>query len=214
MVISYHNYIQCVNPGSPSNIHVGIFEHGILVFSWEGTFFKSNIPPLDDWSSSTNFAVSSPKDFSCLPVTGGGDPLQSESDISFEWFVTPPGPSSTYGRNITVAVIRMKLIIFLAPSTWSFVMIIPKLLSVTLIRSKISQPWWKKKTLGSLGLKKIRQTMIHKNTPSVCGLLNQVKEMVDVKPVVIRRGMVDSPIRREALLDNGEFFVSTNELHK
>ena len=51
------------------------------------TFFRSKIPPLDDCRSSTNFEVRSPKDFSCLPVTGGGDPLPSESDI--ERFSSP-----------------------------------------------------------------------------------------------------------------------------
>lgn len=53
-----------------------------FVHNYTCTFLRSNIPPLDDWRSSTNFDVKSPRDFSCLPVTGGGDPLQSESDIS------------------------------------------------------------------------------------------------------------------------------------
>ena len=54
--------------------------------------------------------------------------------------------------------------------------------------------------------------MIHKNTPSVCGLLNKVKEMVDIKPVVFRTDLEYSPTKKETLLDNGVFFVSTDTL--
>ena len=90
----------------------------------------------------------------------------------------------------------------------------PKLFAVTLIRSRISRPWWQRKTLDALGLKRIRQTMIHKNTPSVCGLLNKVKEMIDIKPVVFRTDLEHSLTKKQILLDNGEFFVSMDTLVK
>ena len=54
--------------------------------------------------------------------------------------------------------------------------------------------------------------MIHKNTPSVCGLLNKVKEMIDIKPVVFRTDLEHSLTKKQILLDNGEFFVSMDTL--
>ena len=87
-----------------------------------------------------------------------------------------------------------------------------KLFAVTLLRSRISRPWWIRQTLDALGLKKIGKTMIHKNTPSICGLLNQVKDMVNIKPLIIRTDLENSPNKIDSLLDNGEFFVSEKAL--
>ncbi len=89
---------------------------------------------------------------------------------------------------------------------------VPKLFAVTLIRSRISRPWWIRQTLDALGLKKIGKTMIHKNTPSICGLLKQVKDMVNIKPLVIRTDSDSSPAKIESLLDNGVFIVTEKAL--
>lgn len=87
-----------------------------------------------------------------------------------------------------------------------------KLFAVTLIRSRISRPWWQRRTLDALGLTKRNKTMIHKNTPSICGLLNQVKDMVDIKPITLRQPteeeQADGGFCKERLLDNGEFLLN------
>ena len=91
---------------------------------------------------------------------------------------------------------------------------LPKLFAVTLIRSRTGRPWWTKRTLDALGLKKLRLTIIHKSTPSVNGLLNQVKDMVDIKPIDFRTDVENSPSKGEILLDNGQFFVTEKTLQE
>lgn len=85
---------------------------------------------------------------------------------------------------------------------------VPKLHAVTLIRSGIGRPYWQKRTLEALGLKKLHRTRIHKNTPSVNGMLASVKELIKVRPVVFRTDLENSPIPgQEFFLDNGHFFI-------
>lgn len=83
----------------------------------------------------------------------------------------------------------------------------PKLLAVTLIRSGISKPFWQKRTLKALGLVKMHKTIIHKNTPSVTGMLSSVKELIQVRPVVFRSDLENSPNQGAFFLDNGEVFL-------
>lgn len=84
---------------------------------------------------------------------------------------------------------------------------VAKLHAVTLIRSGIGRPYWQKRTLEALGLTKLHKTMIHKNIPSVNGMLRSVKELVKVQPVVLRSDMENSPSRGEFFLDNGQVFL-------
>lgn len=84
---------------------------------------------------------------------------------------------------------------------------VPKLLAVTLIRSGISKPYWQKRTLKALGLVKMHKTIIHKNAPSVTGMLSSVKELIQVRPVVFRSDLENSPNKGAFFLDNGEVFV-------
>ena len=70
---------------------------------------------------------------------------------------------------------------------------LPRLHAVTLIRSGIRQPYWEKRTLDALGLTKMHKTIYHKNTPSVNGLIRAVKHLVEVKPLVIRTDIGNSP---------------------
>ena len=82
-----------------------------------------------------------------------------------------------------------------------------KLHVVTLKRSGISRPYWQKRTLEALGLTKLQKSVVHKNTPSVNGMLASVKELIDVKPLVVRDDLEASPSRGEMMLHNGECFV-------
>ena len=48
------------------------------------------------------------------------------------------------------------------------------------IRSEIKRPGNQKKTLLSLGLKKIGQVVEHEDTPNILGMINKVKHLVSV----------------------------------
>ena len=48
------------------------------------------------------------------------------------------------------------------------------------IKSAIKKPGNQKKTLLSLGLKKIGQVVEHQDTPSIMGMINKVKHLVTV----------------------------------
>ena len=84
---------------------------------------------------------------------------------------------------------------------------IPMLHAVTLIHSGIGRPHWQKNTLKALHLTKMHKTVVHKNTPSVNGMLASVKELIKVQPVVFRTDLENSPTGGQILLDNGEFFI-------
>jgi large subunit ribosomal protein L30 len=54
-------------------------------------------------------------------------------------------------------------------------------IKVTKVKSAINRPKTQKLTLESLGLRKIGQTVIHDNTPSIIGMVNKVKHLVSVE---------------------------------
>ncbi len=58
----------------------------------------------------------------------------------------------------------------------------------------------------------MHKTVIHKNTPSVNGMLASVKELIKVQPVVFRTDIENSPTGGQFLADNAEFFIEENEL--
>ena len=68
--------------------------------------------------------------------------------------------------------------------------------------------------MESLGFKKRGQTLVCKNTPSVNGKLRDIKDMIFVRPIVIRTDVENSPTGKEILLDNGHFFISPKDLKK
>ena len=70
-----------------------------------------------------------------------------------------------------------------------------KLHAVTLIRSGIGRPWWEKRTLKVLKLERLNQTVIHKNSPSVNGLLKVVKSLIQVEPVVLDEENLEEALR-------------------
>ena len=83
-----------------------------------------------------------------------------------------------------------------------------KLHAVTLIRSGIGRPHWQKRTLEALGLTKLHKTIIHKNTPSVNGMLASVKELIKIEPVIFRTDITQSPVSgQEFFRNDGQFFV-------
>ena len=56
-----------------------------------------------------------------------------------------------------------------------------KQLEITLKRSVIGRKENQKKTVRTLGLKKINDTVIHNDTPSIRGMINTVSHLVEVK---------------------------------
>ncbi|HLR79859.1 MAG TPA: 50S ribosomal protein L30 [Bacillota bacterium] len=56
-----------------------------------------------------------------------------------------------------------------------------KQLEITLKRSVIGQKEYQKKTVQSLGLKKVHQSVVHEDTPTVRGMLEKVSHLVTVK---------------------------------
>lgn len=58
-----------------------------------------------------------------------------------------------------------------------------KRLKITQVRSVIGSNWRKKRTIQALGLKKIRHSVIHKNTPDIRGMIRMVRELVKVEEI-------------------------------
>jgi large subunit ribosomal protein L30 len=55
-----------------------------------------------------------------------------------------------------------------------------KTLKVTLKRSLIGRPEKMRKVVLALGLKKINQSVIHKDNPSIRGMIHKTSHMVEV----------------------------------
>ncbi|HLS65817.1 MAG TPA: 50S ribosomal protein L30 [Pseudogracilibacillus sp.] len=56
-----------------------------------------------------------------------------------------------------------------------------KQVEITLKRSVIGRNETQKRTVQTLGLKKINDTVIHNDTPAVRGMINRVSHLVSVK---------------------------------
>lgn len=54
-------------------------------------------------------------------------------------------------------------------------------IKVTKVKSAINRTQSQKRTLESLGLSKIGQTVVHDDTPSILGMINKVKHLISVK---------------------------------
>ena len=59
-----------------------------------------------------------------------------------------------------------------------------KTLRVTLVKSAIGYSKRQKITVQSLGLRKIGQTVLRSDTPSIRGMLNQVSHLLSIEEVV------------------------------
>ncbi|HEX7056222.1 MAG TPA: 50S ribosomal protein L30 [Bacilli bacterium] len=58
-----------------------------------------------------------------------------------------------------------------------------KKLQVTLTRSLIGRPETQRVTVRTLGLRKIRQTVVHQDSPAIRGMIDQVSHLVEVKEI-------------------------------
>lgn len=56
-----------------------------------------------------------------------------------------------------------------------------KMLRITLVRSPIGYKDNQQATVRSLGLRKIRATVVHKATPQILGMVHTVRHMVEVE---------------------------------
>jgi len=56
-------------------------------------------------------------------------------------------------------------------------------IKVTLIKSTIGCIKGQKATVAALGLKKIRSSKIHKETPAILGMINKVSHLVSVEKI-------------------------------
>ncbi len=60
-----------------------------------------------------------------------------------------------------------------------------KKIRVTQIRSIIDNPLRQKRTIEALGLKRIRHSVVHTDTPQIRGMINKVKHLVSVEEVKV-----------------------------
>lgn len=56
-------------------------------------------------------------------------------------------------------------------------------LKVKLVRSKIGTSPKNRLTVAALGLRRVGQTVVHEDSPSIRGMLHKVKHMVNVSPL-------------------------------
>ncbi|MCC8070877.1 MAG: 50S ribosomal protein L30 [Bacteroidales bacterium] len=54
------------------------------------------------------------------------------------------------------------------------------LIKITQIKSRIKAPAVQKRTLDALGLKKMHHSVVKEDTPSVMGMVNKVRHLVEV----------------------------------
>ncbi|MDI3257780.1 MAG: 50S ribosomal protein L30 [Kyrpidia sp.] len=54
-------------------------------------------------------------------------------------------------------------------------------LAITLVRSTIGRPENQRATVRSLGLRKIRETVVHEDTPTIRGMVKKVGHLVRVE---------------------------------
>ena len=55
-------------------------------------------------------------------------------------------------------------------------------IKITQVKSRIKAPAVQKRTLDALGLRKMHHTVVKEDTPSVMGMVNKVRHLVEVKP--------------------------------
>ncbi|NSL52574.1 50S ribosomal protein L30 [Calidifontibacillus erzurumensis] len=58
-----------------------------------------------------------------------------------------------------------------------------KKLQITLKRSVIGRPEDQRATVKTLGLRKIRQTVVHEDNPAIRGMINKVSHLVTVEEI-------------------------------
>lgn len=58
-----------------------------------------------------------------------------------------------------------------------------KQLEITLTRSLIGRPEDQRVTVRTLGLRKLNQTVVHKDDPAIRGMIRKVSHLVSVKEI-------------------------------
>lgn len=58
-----------------------------------------------------------------------------------------------------------------------------KQLEITLTRSLIGRPKDQRVTVRTLGLRKMHQTVVHKDNPAIRGMIKKVSHLVSVKEI-------------------------------
>ena len=56
-------------------------------------------------------------------------------------------------------------------------------IKVTQVKSQIGRLQNQKRTLDSLGLRKLNQTVEHEATPAIIGMVNKIKHLVSVEEI-------------------------------
>ncbi|MCR8846727.1 50S ribosomal protein L30 [Paenibacillus sp. SC116] len=56
-------------------------------------------------------------------------------------------------------------------------------LQITLVRSLIGRPETHRKTVNTLGLRKLNQTVVQNDSPAIRGMVKQVTHLVEVKEI-------------------------------
>ena len=56
-------------------------------------------------------------------------------------------------------------------------------LKITQIRSTIGKTKTQRKTVRALGIKKLNQSVIHKKTPQILGMLDRIRHLVRIEEV-------------------------------
>jgi large subunit ribosomal protein L30 len=59
----------------------------------------------------------------------------------------------------------------------------PRRLAITLVRSVIGYPRTKRDVVRSLGLRRIRHTVVRADTPQTRGMILKINHLIDVKEV-------------------------------
>mgnify|MGYP001449450805 FL=1 len=57
-------------------------------------------------------------------------------------------------------------------------------LKITLIKSGIGNRWDQKRTIESLGLRKLNQTVEHDDTPSIRGMIFKIRHLIEVEETI------------------------------
>jgi large subunit ribosomal protein L30 len=56
-------------------------------------------------------------------------------------------------------------------------------LKITLVRSPIGRPWDQGRTVRSLGIRRLHQTVVRPDNPSIRGMVTKIRHLVKVEEV-------------------------------
>ncbi len=62
----------------------------------------------------------------------------------------------------------------------------PRLIKITLVKGLVGQREEHRRTLRALGLRRRHQTVVHRDTPTIRGMVEKVRHMVRVEPLEVQ----------------------------